>query len=541
MTRLQLPVGRAMGASERNARRRGPARLVASLLLALVVPALLLSLATSTTETTIAADPPNPCTGPGWELKGGVCRDVGMWVGGEYRHNTPGYGQASCDSPDAATYKDSNIPVRSGHTFVDGSPICIAASYLEGKQPTHPDSIREMVSTPPAPTPPEAKSRPAPVLLSRYGGNDNLANLGRYGKCGGKAKPRDLTLEDIFASRDYLCDTDAGEWVLVQYGRAAADWEVDWYPVGACDRQISGPDPYGPGLLVQGNENFSQEACDAWLVEELEKEWERRKAAAGDGSVPRYCQVIGTGRRFGGDYAWGQVFLNAPNEDGDRVVTPIYWGTYADAVEFASTDSGCNPGASSSARSIPASLTTRSTSAASDEATATDTTPPTVQRAVHSDDDHVVVITFSEDLDATSKPSSHSFGVRRGSGIAAPSIGVTIQGAQVTLEFEADLGDGTLEVYYIKPSADPLRDEAGNEVQSFDNYAVTRAEAAAEPARPAARAVAGNTTPSSSAPSTTQPRNTGDGPIDYKPTSDPCDAPWQVPGSYNPQTGCRQR
>jgi len=72
--------------------------------------------------------------------------------------------------------------------------------------------------------------------------------------------------DEYFAGLDYFCDTAEGDWVLVQWGRAAWDHEVDWYTAGPCDRQISGMDPFRNRLLTKANENFSQTACDAWVM-----------------------------------------------------------------------------------------------------------------------------------------------------------------------------------------------------------------------------------------------------------------------------------
>ena len=177
---------------------------------------------------------------------------------------------------------------------------------------------------------------------------------------------------------------------------------------------------------------------------------------------------------------------------------------------------------------------------------------------------NVVTITFSADLDATTTPAAYSFGVRyHSNGLSWPANGVTIQGTQVTLNFGVDLSAATLQVYFVKPSANPLTDTDGHSVQAFDHYAVTKS-AGAQPGHqaksvPGTESVPGprsaqqttrqSTTPatptpaaqSSSSASTDTPSTPADEGMDYynSTASDPCDQPWQVPGSWTRLTGCQ--
>ena len=261
------------------------------------------------------------CTGPGWAwIEGfdpdpGRCEDVGMVIDGTRRFNTPGNGNAFCDSADAQKYRDTNIGIPTGHKFVDGSPVCYSRSWwerYEGAVPYHPDTLRERHAVPtavpsdtPTPVPPGAPlshypfataTNAAPISLPS---ERNLVFKGRDGICGGYRMPRDI---GFGGELDYHCDVDNQVWVKVRYARAAADHEIQWHTAGPCDRQVSGLDPYRDVLVTKKNDNFSQEACDDWLLEELSKEFERRKKAADGGKPDPYCHIIGI-HMYGDDYA----------------------------------------------------------------------------------------------------------------------------------------------------------------------------------------------------------------------------------------------
>ena len=479
-----------------------------------------------------------------WDPGSNTCHDVGAWVDGVFKDNSPGAHLARCDSPEALTYRGTNIGVPTGHTLLDGSPVCHTwTSWTERRphraQPYHPDTLRERHAAPPTPTPSPIKPRPLPIPV---GLRDDLER--GASKCGGQHKPALQSKDEYFAGLDYFCDTAEGEWVLVQWGRAARDTEVDWYTPGPCDRQISGMDPFRNRLLTKANKGFSQTACDAWLLEELRSEFATRTAANGGSTPDPYCYIVGVGRFRGGAFAYGQVFHNEPDEDGNCVSTPIYWGSWNGAITFADANSNC---ASVSRALSPVPVDT------------TQASPAVPQGAVLTQK-NVVTITFSANLDATSMPAAHSFGVRyHSNGLSWPANGVTIQGSQVTLNFGVDLSAAdTLQVYFVKPAADPLTDTDGHAVQAFDNYSVTKS-AGAQSGRqlksvpgtksvPGARSAQQSATPrtptrAAKSSSTTSTQSPDYGAPDYyeQNASDPCDQPWQVPGSWNRLTGCKDR
>lgn len=346
------------------------------------------------------------CTGPGWVWIEGYgpdpdrCKDVGMVIDGTYRYNTPNNGQAFCDSPDAQKYRDTNIGVPTGHKFIDGSPVCFSRSWWEaneGRAPIHPDTLREshLVPTPvpdPTPTPVPAglppshypvasatNATPVPLPSER-----NLVYMGWQGICGGYRAPGDVGWGGELG---YQCDVDNGVWVKVRYARTAADHEIQWYPAGSCDKQVSGLDPYRNAIVTRKNDNFSQDACDKWLLDELSKEFERRKKAASGGKPDPYCHIIGI-HWFRDNYAYGQVFHNAPDEDGDCVSTPIFWGSHDDATSFVATDTRCTPAEGESAQGTSSTKTV-----ASDLVSAT---PPVGGGSIHVED----VVTLDEAVDA---------------------------------------------------------------------------------------------------------------------------------------------
>ena len=526
-------------------------QLIARVAVALAVLSLLF-MAVPTADGSPNAQTAEECTGLGWQWnpRSNTCRDVGAWVDGEFRDNSPGAHVVRCDSPEALTYRDTAIGVPTGTTLLDGSAVCHTwTSWTERRphraQPYHPDTLRERHAAPPTPTPSPIEPRPLQIPV---GLRDDLER--GASECGGQHKPALQSKDEYFAGLDYFCDTAEGEWVLVQWGRAAWDNEVDWYPAGPCDRQISGMDPFRNRLLTKANRDFSQTACDAWLLEELRSEFAKRTAANGGSTPDPYCYIVGVGTFRGGAFAYGQVFHNEPDENGECASTPIYWGSWNGAITFADASSKC---ASVSRAPSPVPVDT------------TQASPAVPQGAVLTQK-NVVTITFSANLDATSTPAAHSFGVRyHSNGLSWPANGVTIQGAQVTLNFGVDLSAATLQVYFVKPAADPLTDTDGHAVQAFDHYSVTKSAGAQSGQQfksvPGTKSVPGvraaqqstqqSVTPrtptpavesSSTAPTETPPSPDEEAPDYYEQTaSDPCDQPWQVPGSWNRLTGCAER
>ena len=357
-----------MSVSSKGSVLMGKRRLIAYVVVALGVLSLPLFAVSMADGSPGVPQTAEECTGPGWAWIEGFgpdpdrCEDVGMVIDGTYRTNTPGNGQAFCDSADAQKYRDTNIGIPTGHKFIDGSPVCFSSSWWEdheGAVPYHPDTLRErhLPPTPvpyntPTPVPPGAPLSHYPVAAATHAppiplpSDRNLVYMGRNGICGGFLAPRDVGLGGELG---YQCDMDTNEWVKVRYAKTAADHQMEWFPVGACDRQVSGRDPFRDAIVTKKNDDFSQEACDAWLLEELSKEFERRKKAAGGGKPDPYCQIIGI-HWFVDNYAYGQVFHNTPNDDGDCVSTPIFWGSHDGATSFVATDSRCSPAEGNSAQ-----------------------------------------------------------------------------------------------------------------------------------------------------------------------------------------------
>ena len=100
-------------------------------------------------------------------------------------------------------------------------------------------------------------------------------------------------------------------------------------------------------------------------------------------------------------------------------------------------------------------------------------TPPTfVSAAVNA---KTLTVTFNEDLDTGSEPSSTRFIVRaRGTRIQVSSTGVAIAGKVVTLTLESAVTDtDTVEVSYSSTITNPLQDLVGNDVANFGPRRVT--------------------------------------------------------------------
>ncbi len=91
-----------------------------------------------------------------------------------------------------------------------------------------------------------------------------------------------------------------------------------------------------------------------------------------------------------------------------------------------------------------------------------------------------LTLTFNDMLDATSKPAasaaspSTAFEVRAGTTALLPVTGVSISGSTVVLTLGAAARQGeTVTVTYTKPDSNPIKDDAGFELDSFSRVAVT--------------------------------------------------------------------
>ena len=132
---------------------------------------------------------------------------------------------------------------------------------------------------------------------------------------------------------------------------------------------------------------------------------------------------------------------------------------------------------------------------ASETPIAGDTTAPTVDSATVSTDGVAIDIVFDEDLDVTgSAPTADAFEVTVDGGTAVNPASVAFHDSDadtVTLTMataDAIAAGETVSVDYTKPTADPLKDAADNEVAAFTGQAASnRLDAPAE-----VRAYAGN-------------------------------------------------
>ena len=85
-----------------------------------------------------------------------------------------------------------------------------------------------------------------------------------------------------------------------------------------------------------------------------------------------------------------------------------------------------------------------------------------------------LTLTFNDMLDATSKPAATAFEVRAGATALLPVTGVSISGSTVVLTLGAAARQGeTVTVTYTKPDSNPIKDDAGLELDSFSRAAVT--------------------------------------------------------------------
>ncbi len=119
-----------------------------------------------------------------------------------------------------------------------------------------------------------------------------------------------------------------------------------------------------------------------------------------------------------------------------------------------------------------------------------DTTAPTVDSATVSQDGTSIDVVFDEDLDATgSEPAASAFGVTVDGGTAVNPASVAISDDTVTLTMasaDAIAAGAAVTVAYDKPTTNPLKDAADNEVADFTQTAANR------PAAPVVTLTAGN-------------------------------------------------
>ena len=99
-----------------------------------------------------------------------------------------------------------------------------------------------------------------------------------------------------------------------------------------------------------------------------------------------------------------------------------------------------------------------------------------------------LTVTFSEDLDTTAAPANSAFTVKKGSGGTAQTLSSTapsISGATVTLTLATASAvtatDTDVKVAYTKPSANPLKDLSGKEMDTFADQDVINALADSVP------------------------------------------------------------
>ena len=89
-----------------------------------------------------------------------------------------------------------------------------------------------------------------------------------------------------------------------------------------------------------------------------------------------------------------------------------------------------------------------------------------------------LTVTFSEDLNTTAAPANSAFTVKKGSGGTAQTLSSTapsISGRTVTLTLASAVTatDTDVKVAYTKPSANPLKDLSGKEMDTFGDQDVT--------------------------------------------------------------------
>ena len=278
----------------------------------------------------------------------------------------PGYGLARCDSPDALKYRDSETPIPTGHVLSDGTPVCHTAISRPGPAPYSQAQIRESARPPSVESLneyareqfdqemegdpdyiPYQRATNAPPVPHDEWDNYDFFNPGLRGTCGGMYAPRDVGWNELRLG--YLCDRNTDRWVKIIYARVAADHEMIWYPPDPCARQKHGTDPFRDELVTVRNDDFSEEACRLHLETLLTEEFAARKAAADGGKPDPYCLLIGVNTIFMDDegnrtFAYGQVFHGQPDDEGNCLSTPVFWGTYTGAVNFMASDARCGGG-----------------------------------------------------------------------------------------------------------------------------------------------------------------------------------------------------
>ena len=399
----------------------------------------------------------------------------------------PGYGLVRCDSPDALKYRDSETPIPTGHVLSDGTPVCHTAISKPGPAPYSQAQIREQTRPPsveslneyareqfdkemednPDYIPYQRATNAPPVPHDEWDDYD-FVNPGFRGTCGGMYAPRDVGWNELRLG--YLCDRNTDRWVKVLYARVAAMHEMIWYPQGPCSRQIHGTDPFRNELVTMRNDGFSEEACQDWLETLLIAEFASRKEAAGGGRPDPYCQLIGV-NTIGLDeddnpiYAYGQVFHNQPDGNGNCLSSPVFWGSYSGAVNFLATDTRCGGGG----------------------AVGTSVSGSSIGKSV-----------AANQLRSTQPPSGQS-------------------------------------------NTRSPRNQVDTPVTNLLNSQVNN-HGSGSGGSPAASSPPATNPPTVSKPPAAKPPSNSNDPIDYSITaSDPCDQPFQVPGSYVPGQGCASR
>ncbi len=119
----------------------------------------------------------------------------------------------------------------------------------------------------------------------------------------------------------------------------------------------------------------------------------------------------------------------------------------------------------------------------------TETSPPTLSTA--DVNDITLTLTYNEDLDPSSIPSTSAFSVSNGSPISVSSVNVT--GSTVVLTLASTVGDGTTVTVSYAPDGSPIQDLALNDAVSLTDQAVTNNTPDATPPTLDTATVAGDT------------------------------------------------
>ena len=155
----------------------------------------------------------------------------------------------------------------------------------------------------------------------------------------------------------------------------------------------------------------------------------------------------------------GQTVLQA-NTEASITITGLKAGTAYDIYVVAEDSAG-------NLQTDPVKLNI--TTAAPDPG---DTTPPTVSSA--SVNGSTLVLTYNENLDQTSVPSSTDFSIKvNGSQQAAP-LNVALTGAKVTITLAEPVTAGdTVTISYTPPEASPIQDRAANKAVALTGLQVS--------------------------------------------------------------------